>query len=110
MKIMVLVEKDLSPNEVMESDIPGLRFEIVGPNRLGDARFDLAQRKALGGDKDVVLVSQEISEFVTTKLFFIECGEFAKLMNWTPLSLIKVKIKKYVRDNIHRAVLVTEDQ
>lgn len=110
MKIMVLVEKDLTPNEIMESDIPGLRFEIVGPNRLGDSLFDFPQRKALGGDKDVVLVSQEISEFVTTKLFFIECGEFGKLMNLTPLSLINTKIKKYVRDNLHRAVLITEDQ
>ncbi|UVD41926.1 hypothetical protein KPN8_135 [Klebsiella phage KPN8] len=110
MKIMVLVEKDLTPNEIMESNIPGLRFEIVGPNRLGDSLFDFPQRKALGGDKDVVLVSQEIPEIITTRLFFIECGEFAKIIGRTPFRLIEAKIKKYIVDNLHRAILITEGQ
>lgn len=110
MKIMVLVEKDLTPNEIMESNIPGLRFEIVGPNRLGDSLFDFPQRKALGGDKDVILVSQEIPGIVTTRLFFIECGEFAKLMCHTPFPLINMRMEEYIVDNLHRAVLITEGQ
>lgn len=110
MKVMTLVERDITPNEIMGGDIPGLTFEIVGPSQISDNRFDFSQRKALGGDKDVILVSQEIPGIVTTRLFFIECGEFAELIGRTPFPLINMRMEEYIADNLHRAVLITEDQ
>lgn len=110
MKAMILVERDFTPKEIMEFGIPGLTFDTVGPNQISDNRFDFPQRKALGGDKDVILVSQEIPGIVTTRLFFIECGEFAKLMCHTPFPLINMRMEEYIVDNLHRAVLITEGQ
>lgn len=120
MKVKVFIEKELTPKEILESKIPGLTTLLVGPNRPGDSCFDFPQRKALGVDRDVLLVAQEefaeqseISGFrklLIKPLFFIECGNFSKSVCGATYEKHDEMIKEYLQNNIHRAILIQEEK